>query len=81
MSDKNDYTPIACSLHSEYELAIMRRSKVKLQWKENDQILDETVLPVDLTTHNKVEYLIIKTGVGKAREIRLDKIIRFETVK
>ncbi len=44
------YIPIACDLHSEYELAILHRQPLHLVWSENNVIHDETVLPLDLRT-------------------------------
>ncbi len=45
-----DYVPIACDLHSEYELAILHRQPLHLVWTDGNVIHDEIVLPLDLTT-------------------------------
>ena len=33
----NDYIPIACKLHSEYELAIMQGRSLRLSWRDAQQ--------------------------------------------
>lgn len=69
------YTPIACSLHDEYEHAIMKKSQLAIQW------LDETggahngsVQPVDLRVKNKEEFLVFTSHADHEWCIRLDKI-------
>ncbi|MEK7260980.1 MAG: hypothetical protein AAB068_02950, partial [Pseudomonadota bacterium] len=44
------YMPISCDLHSEYELAILRRQWLRLAWVNGDVIHNEVVLPLDLKT-------------------------------
>jgi len=75
----DDYIPIECSLHSEYELAIMHKTKLMLTWKNDDhQEQSESILPVDLIVSNKQEYLKIVTADHQTHKIRLDKIITFK---
>jgi len=55
MTEPNDpsatgYMPISCDLHSEYELAILRRQWLRLVWADGNVIHDEVVLPLDLKT-------------------------------
>ena len=49
-----NYTPIDCGLHSEYELAIMQRRKIRLTWRDSQEEHRDTVLPEDIhvTTPN-----------------------------
>ncbi len=69
-----DYQPIACALHSEYELAIMHRQKLKLKWHDDTgAIHSATVLPLDLQTKNHEEFLLVAYD-GKQESIRLDRI-------
>ena len=71
-----DYQPISCDLHSQYELAIMHRSNLQLTYKtENDSHVTNIVMPVDVQTKNKAEYLIANTSDTKNISIRLDHII------
>jgi Rho-binding antiterminator len=78
--DSNDYTPIACGLYSEYEVAIMHRETLRLHWRDAsgmDHI--ERVIPKDLQTRNHCEYLIAKDCAdGSTLELRLDRIISKE---
>ena len=59
MTEPNDpsatgYMPISCDLHSEYELAILRRQWLRLVWSDENSarntIHDQIVLPLDLKT-------------------------------
>jgi Rho-binding antiterminator len=75
----SDYTPIDCGLYSRYELAILRRQRLRVAWRDPDGACHlETLLPVNLQTREHAEYLLAKTGGDAALEIRLDRIIRAE---
>ncbi len=69
-----DYRPIACDLHSEYELAIMQRRKLQLVWSEDNVTYNQAVLPTDLQTINHEEFLACRLESGEQRRIRLDRI-------
>ena len=75
-----DYVPISCDLHSEYELAILRRQWLRLVWADNNVIHDEVVLPLDLKTKHHEEYLVCRVKGDTTREIRLDRVRRVESV-
>jgi Rho-binding antiterminator len=77
MSDDLDpYTPITCGLHSEYELAIMRRVSLRMGWQDAaGQQYIGNLLPLDLYARKQVEYLMARGLDGQHHEIRLDKII------
>lgn len=77
MSDDLDpYKPIACGLYSEYELAIMRRIPLRLAWMGvSGQHHIGSLLPLDLYTRERVEYLMARDNQGQHHEIRLDRII------
>ena len=69
------YIPVECGLHSEYELAIMHQVMLQLAWTDQDgKTQHHNILPIDLKTMNKKEYLVGKTPEGEIIEIRLDKI-------
>lgn len=78
MSKQNaPYIPVACSLHSEYELAIMHKTSLQLDWlDEAQQPHKDSVMPLDIKTINHQEYLIVQSRNGERHEIRLDKITR-----
>ncbi len=65
------YRPISCALHSELELAIMRRQPVTLYRKSAGDLAG--FLPLDLRVRDGAEFL---SGhlCGVAMEIRLDDI-------
>jgi transcriptional antiterminator Rof (Rho-off) len=70
------YQPIACVVHDEYEIAIMRRSKLQLKWiDDNGEVHKSEVLPRDIQVSNKEEYLLaVNVDDGQELCIRLDKI-------
>ena len=75
------YKPISCELHSEYELAIMRKNKLCLTWNEDGNSKTRTNLtPVDVITKDKAEFLIIKTEVQDEIFIRLDHITEMHVI-
>jgi Rho-binding antiterminator len=74
MSD-DDYTPIDCGLYSRYEVAIMHQEKIKLSWRDDNDLTHlEVVTPIDLKIHDGAEYLITQNAEGERIEIRLDRI-------
>jgi len=78
MTDKIEpYTPITCGLHSEYELAIMRRTSLHIGWlDDNGQQRIGTLRPIDLQTREHVEYLVARDAHDSTHHIRLDRILR-----
>ncbi len=69
-----DYVPISCDTHSEYELAILRRRKLRLLWQEDNVIHDLWILPLDLQTRCGEEFLIGRNQAGETLTLRLDRI-------
>lgn len=77
MSDDDNYTPIDCGVYSEYEMAIMHRRRMRLHWQEADGIDHvESVMPLDLETRDKCEYLVAERRDGSTLQLRLDHILR-----
>lgn len=71
----SDYIPIDCAEYSEYELAILRKWKLRIVWRDDDGLSHvEMLLPRDLRTFQGEEFLIAETAAGGALEIRLDRI-------
>ena len=69
------YEPIACSLHDEYEIAIMQKKTLHIKWlDENGQQHSEKVLAKDVLVKNREEFLVASTLDNAELCIRLDKI-------
>lgn len=76
----NPYKPIACGLHSQYELAIMHRSILPLVWTDTQGNAHHgNYRPLDVkTTASKEEFLVVADNEGQHLEIRLDRITQVE---
>lgn len=72
--DESQYQPISCELYSEFELAIMHGTKVKLVWQESEQTNIATVTPIDLLTREHQEFLVAEDHHRQRLEVRLDHI-------
>jgi len=71
----DSYKPIACSLHDEYEIAIMQKIRLKIHWHDDNGVSDTgEVLPVDIRVQDRQEFLVVKMKENKTLTIRLDKI-------
>jgi Rho-binding antiterminator len=71
-----DYTPIDCGLYSEYEVAILHRSRLRLSWRDSAENVHIAVLtPDDLCTRRGEEFLVATDTDGGQLEIRLDRIL------
>lgn len=76
------YQPISCDLHSQYELAIMHKSKLSLTWlKDGDLVRETNITPVDVQTKNKAEFLIAKKSGQENIVLRLDHIVEMRVLK
>lgn len=75
----DDYQPVACSLHSEYELMAMHRDQIQLEYSEGQQQYSVTGQVIDLVTRNGAEFLCI-TSAGQQLQIRLDHIARLKKI-
>ncbi len=76
----NDYVPIACGEHSRFELAIMRRWRLRLRWRdEHGESHLATLLPRDLETREGAEFMLAESiAQGDGVRIRLDRIDGWE---
>lgn len=71
-----DYKPIDCGLYSEYEVAILHRSRLRLSWRDGDETVHiEVITPNDLRTCRGEEFLVVTGQDGSQQEIRLDRIL------
>ncbi len=74
-AEKDHYQPISCDRHSEYELAIMHKVMLQIAWVNDlDQQHIGKLMPLDLITRDKQEFLIGQSNDGEIHYIRLDKI-------
>ena len=73
-----DYTPIDCGLHSEYELAIMRRKSLRLAWSDARGTVHIGIYrPLDLHTRDGEEFMVVADADGTQSQIRLDYIMSY----
>jgi Rho-binding antiterminator len=77
-----DYRPISCALYSQYELAILRHTTLRLRWRDGDGITHlETLAPQDLETCGGEEFLLACNTAGERLRVRLDRIMALPTVE
>ena len=74
----SDYKPVSCDAHSGYELAVMQRTAALVRWKEGDATREARLLPLDVETKDKEEFLVAMDPDRKQLRIRLDRILSFE---
>ncbi len=71
-----DYQPIGCDIYSEYELAIMHRTHLRLHWRDAAGLHHlALLLPRDLETCQGEEFLHAEDSAGERYRIRLDYIL------
>jgi Rho-binding antiterminator len=71
----NEYHPVSCELHSQYELYIIQHKKVKLDWHDEDGSPRQArLLLQDIVTRNHEEFLIGVDDDGQEFSIRLDYV-------
>lgn len=74
----SDYRPVDCSVYDRYELAIMRRRRLMLGWRDEAGFARlDRVAPLDLRTRDGEEFLIFLNSVGEEQTVRLDRILEF----
>ena len=82
MNKSDGYKPVSCAAHSEYELVIMHKRKLKISWlNAKGNTVTEEVLPTDMITRDHAEYLLVIDQDNTHKEIRLDKIIEAHQVE
>ena len=77
----SDYKPVSCEAHSLYELAVMRRTTAVVRWQEDSEIREARLMPLDVETKNREEFLIAEDSDQQKLRIRLDRILSFEPEK
>ena len=68
------YQPVSCARYAELELAILRRSRLRLAWRVGNVFHLRLVSPYDLRTHKHEEFLLCRGEAGTKLIIRLDRI-------
>ena len=69
------YLPISCSLHDEYEITIMHKKHINIEWSDNAGVqYTGKILPKEILVKNKQEFLVANTEDGNELCIRLDRI-------
>lgn len=69
------YIPITCSLHDEYEIAIMKKNRISIKWIDaNGGVHNKNVLPIDLRAKNREEFLVVLDQAHNEKCIRLDRV-------
>jgi len=72
-----DYRPIDCGIYSRLEVAILHHTPIACAWRDERGAHHEaTLLPRDLCTRDRAEYLIAGGPDGQI-EIRLDRVDRW----
>ncbi|MDZ7788184.1 MAG: transcriptional antiterminator, Rof [Halofilum sp. (in: g-proteobacteria)] len=71
-----EYHPVPGELYDTYELAILRHQWLRLGWRApHGEHRVEAVLPIDLRTRQRAEYLVVEDLLGRRRFLRLDRIV------
>ena len=73
-----DYQPIACALHEQLEFSVLRKISLELYYADGAGSCRERVMPLDVVTRDRAEWLKFKRENGEVAEIRLDMIISFK---
>lgn len=70
-----DYRPISCALYSQYEIAILHHTPLRVRWRATDGVTHvETLTPEDLVTRDGEEFLVGHNTAGEPRCLRLDRV-------
>ena len=76
-----DYVPIDCDRYGAFEVAILRRQRLMLGWRDAaGAACVGVVLPTDLQTREGEEFLLGVTTDGESFRVRLDRITQSRIV-
>jgi transcriptional antiterminator Rof (Rho-off) len=79
--NKDLYQSVSCDLHSQLELAIMHKDKLRIKLNDTKDIVLQG-MPFDIVSRkNQGEFLLIKTSSGNNKSVRLDRIKTFAKVE
>jgi Rho-binding antiterminator len=72
----SDYVPIACVEHERLEFAVLRRQRLRLEYRDETGLTaSRVVLPTDVRTRDGAEWLSYRCEDGVEAVIRLDLIV------
>ena len=74
----SDYSPVSCETHSLCELAVMQRKRALVRWNDSDGVKEMCLLPLDVETKNREEFLVALDTKNETLRIRLDRILSFQ---
>jgi transcriptional antiterminator Rof (Rho-off) len=74
----SDYSPVSCEAHSLYELAVMQGKSVLVRWQDSEGVNEMYLLPIDVETKNREEFLLARDSENVTLRIRLDRILSFQ---
>ncbi|MFI0374696.1 MAG: transcriptional antiterminator, Rof [Candidatus Thiodiazotropha sp.] len=70
------YEPVACAHHETYQYAVMRKLMLDLCWHDEADVKHRArVLPIDVVTRDRAEFLVLKQKDGSIESVRLDRIV------
>ncbi len=73
----NKYVPIPCEIYGNYELAILRRSQLRICWRARGGLVRiDSVVPVNIRSRSEGEFIVVQNRRQEFHVIRLDRIIR-----
>lgn len=75
-----DYQSITCIQHERLEFSVLRRIPLAIVYQLNGMSITEKILPLDVYTRDKAEWLKFRREDGNVEEIRLDWISSFDEV-
>jgi Rho-binding antiterminator len=70
----SDYRPIACSDHERLELAALKRQWLDVSVAAGDRAGRQRLLPLDVYTRDRAEWLLAETEAGEQLTLRLDAV-------
>ena len=73
-----DYRPIACDVHSEYELLAMRGALIDARQADGAEL--RRVRVIDVVIRDRAEYLVVQPEHGDPEHWRLDQIRGLQAV-
>jgi Rho-binding antiterminator len=74
-----EYVPISCMAHERLEFAVLRRQRLRLRLRgEGGEERQLIVLPTDVVTRDRAEWLSYRTEEGERGVVRLDGILSAE---
>ena len=72
-----DYVPVPGDVYGNYELAALRKSKMRFVWRAGEGLLRVRVAtPLYIRKRQSAEYFVLRALSGVKMVVRLDRIVR-----